>query len=78
VAALAGVVIGAAAFLNLYRRTCFGPCNNPAVALAQDLVPRERWLALALAVLVIGLGLWPGLMLDIIRPAAEAWIARLG
>jgi NADH-quinone oxidoreductase subunit M len=77
VAALAGVVIGAAAFLNLYRRTCFGPCSNPAVSLAQDLVPRERWLALALAVLVIGLGLWPGVLLDIIRPAAEAWMARL-
>ncbi|MDP1653785.1 MAG: NADH-quinone oxidoreductase subunit M [Rhodocyclaceae bacterium] len=77
-AALAGVVIGAAAFLNLYRRTCFGACVNPVVAQAQDLVPRERWLALVFALLVIGFGLWPSVLLDLIRPAAELWVAQLG
>lgn len=77
-AALAGTVIGAAAFLNLYRRTCFGPCDKPAVALAQDLVARERWLAIVLALVAIGFGIWPASLLEIIRPAAEAWIAQLG
>lgn len=78
VAALIGVVIGAAAFLTLYRRICFGPCNKPVVSTAHDLVARERWLALLFALVVIVLGLWPSLLLDTIRPAAEAWVARLG
>lgn len=77
-AALAGMVLGAAYFLDLYRRAFFGPMLRPEVAQAQDLVPRERWLALIFALLVIGLGLWPSLVLDLLRPAAEAWLARLG
>lgn len=77
-AALAGMVLGAAYFLQLYRRAFFGPVVHPVVAQAQDLLPRERWLALLFALLVIGFGLWPGPLLELMRPAAEAWIARLG
>lgn len=77
-AALIGVVLGAAYFLNLYRRAFFGPLLRPEVAQAEDLLPRERWLALVFAVILIVFGFFPGLVLDLIRPAAEAWIARLG
>lgn len=77
-AALAGMVLGAAYFLQLYRRAFFGPVVHPVVAQAQDLRPRELLAALAFALLVIGFGLWPAPLLDLMRPAAEAWIARLG
>jgi NADH-quinone oxidoreductase subunit M len=77
-AALAGMVIGAAYFLGLYRKAFFGPATRPEVLQAEDLQPRELWLALAFAIFIIGFGLWPSALLDLIRPAAEAWLARLG
>jgi len=77
-AALVGMVVGAAYFLNLYRRAFFGPATRPEVLQAEDLRPRELWLALAFALLIIAFGLWPAPLLDLMRPAAEAWLARLG
>ena len=77
-AALAGVVLGAACFLNLYRRVFLGAPAHPEVREAEDLVPRERWIALLFAVLLLLCGLFPGLVLDLLRPAAEVWVLRLG
>ena len=77
-AALIGMVAGAAYFLSLYRRAFFGPATQPSVQQAADLRPRELWPALVFALLLIGFGLWPGLLLDLLRPAAEAWLVRLG
>lgn len=76
-AALIGVVLGAAYFLNLYRRAFFGPLLRPEVAQAEDLLPRERWLALVFVLLLLVFGFFPGLLLDLIRPAAALWVARL-
>jgi NADH-quinone oxidoreductase subunit M len=77
-AALAGMVLGTAAFLQIFRRVFFGPATRPAVLEAQDLVPRERWLMLVFALLLLAFGLWPALLLDMIGPAAQAWVARIG
>jgi NADH-quinone oxidoreductase subunit M len=77
-AALIGMVAGAAYFLSLYRRAFFGPTMQASVQQAADLRPREFWPALLFSILLIGFGLWPTLLLDLIRPAAEAWLARLG
>jgi len=77
-AALVGMVIGAAYFLSLYRRAFFGPTTQPSVQQASDLRPREFWPALLIALLLMVFGFWPGLLLDLLRPAAEAWLARLG
>jgi NADH-quinone oxidoreductase subunit M len=77
-AALLGMILGAAYFLGLYRRAFFGPLVQPSVRQAADLRPRELWPALLFALLLIGFGLWPAPLLDLIRPAAEAWLARLG
>lgn len=76
-AALFAMVLGAAYFLNLYRRAFFGPVANPAVAGAMDLRPREVGLMLAFAALILAFGLFPALLLDLIQPAAAAWAARL-
>ncbi len=75
--ALFGMVVGAGYFLNLYRRAFLGPLHNPAVAAASDLRPRELALLLAFAALILGFGLYPTPLLEIIRPAAEAWATRL-
>ena len=77
-AALAGMVGGAAYFLSLYRRAFFGPTTQASVQQATDLRPRELWPTLVFALLLIGFGLWPTPLLELIRPAAEAWLARLG
>jgi NADH-quinone oxidoreductase subunit M len=77
-AALLGMVLGAAYFLGLYRRAFLGPVTQASVAQALDLRPRELWPALLFALLLIGFGLWPASLLDLIRPAAEAWLSRLG
>jgi NADH-quinone oxidoreductase subunit M len=76
-AALFAMVIGAAYFLNIYRRAFLGPVLHDAVASAADLRPRELALMLVFAALILGFGLFPTPLLEIIRPAAEAWVARL-
>jgi NADH-quinone oxidoreductase subunit M len=77
-AALFAMVVGAAYFLNLYRRAFLGPIGNPDVAAASDLRPRELALVLGFAILILVFGLYPAPLLEVIRPAAEAWVARLG
>jgi len=76
-AALFGMVLGAAYFLNLYRRAFLGPVTQPGVDQAVDLKPRELALVLVFAALILAFGLYPAPLLDVIRPAAEAWVARL-
>ncbi len=75
--ALFGMVVGAGYFLNLYRRAFLGPVRNPAVAAADDLRPRELALLLVFAGFILAFGLYPTPLLEIIRPAAEAWVGRL-
>lgn len=75
--ALFGLLVGAAGFLALYRRAFLGPVTRLEVEQAADLRPRERAVLVLLVLLVVGFGLWPALVLDLIRPAAEAWAARL-
>jgi NADH-quinone oxidoreductase subunit M len=76
-AALAGAGMGAAAFLGLYRRLFFGPLTAAAVVDALDLKPSERRLFLLLVLLVLILGLMPGLLTEIMAPASRVWAARL-
>lgn len=77
-AALFGMVLTAGYFLTAYRRAFLGPIDNPAIATARDLRPRELALVSVLALLVLAVGLFPAPVLDLIRPAAGVWLARLG
>lgn len=76
-AALFAMVVGAAYFLNLYRRAFFGPVANAAVAGALDLRPRELALMLVFAMLILAFGLFPAVLLDLIQPSAAVWASRL-
>lgn len=75
-AALFAMVVGAGYFINLHRRAFLGPVTNPGVANAHDLRPRELALLLAFSLLILGFGLFPAPLLEIIRPAGEAWAGR--
>ncbi|EXI68123.1 MAG: NAD(P)H-quinone oxidoreductase chain 4 1 [Candidatus Accumulibacter adjunctus] len=76
-AALFGMVLAAAAFLSPFRQAFFGPASGPEVAAAEDLLPREMALLLVPATLVLAIGLYPMPLLELLRPAAEAWVAAL-
>lgn len=76
-AALFAMVLGASYFLGLYRQAFFGPASNPVVADAMDLRPRELTIAILFALLILIVGFYPAVVLDVIQPAGEAWVARL-
>lgn len=80
-AALFAMVLGAAYFLNLYRHAFFGPESRGVAEAARlgdlDLRPRELMLMLVFAGLILGFGLFPSLLLDLIQPAAAHWAAHL-
>jgi len=75
-AALFAMVLGAAYFLSLYRKTFLGPVTTPVVADAMDLRPRELAIAVIFAFLILAVGFYPSLVLDVIKPAGEAWVAN--
>jgi NADH-quinone oxidoreductase subunit M len=68
-ALLAGttLVLGAAYTLWLVKRVIFGPVANEGVAALQDLNGREFLVLAMLALSVLGLGVWPAPLLDIMR-----------
>lgn len=76
-AALFGMVVGAGAFLAPYRAAFFGPIRHPAVAEAEDLLPREYAVALVFLALTLFFGLYPMPWLELIRAAAEGWVQHL-
>jgi NADH-quinone oxidoreductase subunit M len=76
-AALFGLSIAAGGFLALYRKAFFGPVDKTAVAQASDLRPREWAVLIALIIMVVGIGVYPGPWIEIVRPASEAWAAGL-
>ena len=76
-AALAGVILGAAYFLGFFQRAFWGPIKLAAVRTAPDLRPRELALASILAGLVLLGGLAPGMVTHASGPAVSAWVARV-
>lgn len=76
-AALFGVILGAGYLLVIYRKAFLGPQQRETVADAVDLLPRELALVLLFALIILVVGLYPSLILDLIQPASEAWISGL-
>ncbi|MBS1211389.1 MAG: proton-translocating NADH-quinone oxidoreductase, chain [Proteobacteria bacterium] len=77
VAALIGVVLGAAYFLAFFRQAFLGPVLRKPVASACDLLPRELCVVGGLAALALIFGLHPQPMLDLSRKPLQAWVSRL-
>lgn len=74
--AVSGVILGAGYFLHAYQRGFLGPVGSPAVAQVNDLQGRERGLGAGVIVLVLALGLFPGLPEGMTRASVAAQLAE--
>jgi NADH-quinone oxidoreductase subunit M len=72
-AALFGIVLGAAYFLGIYRKAFLGECRSEIVADAVDLKSRELLIVFVMSAIVLIVGLYPELVLGIIRVASSDW-----
>jgi len=75
-AALAAVILGAAYFLSIYRKSFMGPTTNPVVAQSIDLRKSELVVMLIFGALVIIGGFYPKGVLDVISATSHYWAAR--
>jgi NADH-quinone oxidoreductase subunit M len=76
-AALAGVALGAAWFLGMFRRAFLGPMHNTAVIEAVDLRRRELMVMLVLGALILAGGLFPNAVLELTRITSESRVENL-
>lgn len=76
-AALAGLVLGAAYFLGIYRRAFLGEAHNSTVADAIDLRARELGIIVVMAILILIAGFYPDSVLELTRTASEDWVRTL-
>jgi NADH-quinone oxidoreductase subunit M len=61
------LILGAAYSLWMYKRVVFGEIANDNVAKMQDLNAREFWMLIALASLVLLMGVWPAPFIDVMQ-----------
>ncbi|MDQ4129117.1 MAG: NADH-quinone oxidoreductase subunit M [Actinomycetota bacterium] len=73
-----GIVLSAMYLLYMLSRVIFGPIERPAYEAATDAGPTEMAAVVPLAVLLVLLGILPGLLISVQRPAVEAVLAAIG
>ena len=71
------LVLGAAYTLWMVKRVIFGPVQNERVAQLTDLNGREFFVLGTLAVFVLGLGLWPAPLVDVMSATVENLVAHI-
>ena len=76
-AALAGVILGAAYFLGIYRRAFLGPAHKAVIADAVDLRARELIVVSVMGILILVGGFYPNSILELTRAASEDWVSHL-
>ena len=69
VAASLGIVLSAVYMLWMFRRVMLGPVENPENRSLIDLDPREKFIAVALAIPILWIGLYPDTFLRRIEPS---------
>jgi NADH-quinone oxidoreductase subunit M len=74
--ATAGIILAAIYILWMYQRVAGGPVREQ-VAGMKDLGRRELLAVVPLAVLIIGVGVYPKPVLDIINPAVQVTMAQV-
>ena len=65
------LILGAAYTLWMIKRVIFGAVANDAVASLSDITPREFLVLGVLAIFVLGLGLWPAPLVDVMSASVE-------
>ncbi|HSD88576.1 MAG TPA: NADH-quinone oxidoreductase subunit M, partial [Kofleriaceae bacterium] len=66
-AAAITLILGAAYTLWMYKRVIFGEVANANVAKLTDIGSREFWLLAVVALAVLGMGLWPKPLIDVMH-----------
>jgi len=69
--AATGLILGAGYMLLLYRRIIFGEPVNADAAAMKDVGPRELFLLVPLAVMVLWLGILPNYVMERIAPSVD-------
>jgi NADH-quinone oxidoreductase subunit M len=67
------LILGAAYTLWMIKRVLFGEVANAHVAELTDVVPREFWMLMVLALAVLAVGIWPAPLVD----AMDATLGQL-
>jgi NADH-quinone oxidoreductase subunit M len=73
-----GIILSAMYLLYMLSRVIFGPIERPAYEEATDAGAMEMAAVVPLAVLLVLLGILPGLLINVQRPAVEAVLAAIG
>lgn len=76
-ATLITAILGAAYFINAFRRAFLGPVVRIDVKTVVDLRPRELGIAASLVLLALVLGSFPKTVLNYSQKPLQAWISRL-
>jgi len=63
------LILGASYTLWMVKRVLLGDVANDKVAGLKDINSREFFMLAGLAIFVLGLGLWPAPLLDMMRPS---------
>lgn len=74
--AATGLILGAPYMLWLYRKTIFGEQTNKDAAKMLDVSLREKVILIPLAITVIVLGVFPGIVLKVTQPSVDKLIAH--
>ncbi len=78
VLAALGIVLSAMYLLYMLARVIFGPIERPAYEGTTDARPVEMAAVVPLALLLLLLGILPGLLISVQRPAVDAVLAAIG
>ncbi|MGE0310498.1 MAG: NADH-quinone oxidoreductase subunit M [Lautropia sp.] len=71
------LILGAAYSLWMYKRVVFGAVGNHHVAELKDVDSREFWMLVALAVLVLWMGIHPQPFTDLTEPSVKALLEHV-
>lgn len=71
------LILGAAYTLWLIKRVIFGAVTNKGVAALSDINMREFFVLGVLAVFVLGLGLWPAPLVDVMSASVENLVEHI-
>jgi len=77
VIAVLGIVLAALYILIMYQRLMTGPVRE-GIDKIKDLNFREVFAIAPLVLLIVGFGLYPKPVVDIIKPAVESTMQRVG
>jgi len=78
VIAASTLILGAAYTLWMYKRVIYGSVTSDTVAGLKDATPREILFLALLAICVLGMGIWPFPVIDLMHVSVENLVAQVG